>query len=185
MKSKLLQRLAKLPGINWFNNKEKIERTAPRPVNRIQPKETDSQKRLYILADRYLRKLTVQDLYINEVNKLLDQFNFEVEKWDQIQAGHEQEIERIRKECSDLISNSSVALLKQKVQQLEAQVTRLTNHNKNLENRKPILSDHKAKDFINAIDRMLDSIKYNGNRDVGRVRDMGYRLQSLLNKIEK
>lgn len=191
MKSALFQKLASLPGINWFNNKEKISRPDPTPEMRLEPQEDDSHGRLYRLSSKYFRKLVTQDLYIQELHKLLDQFNFEVEKWDTVQAGHEHEIQKMKLECDRRIEdiqfqmhNSRNGRLHNEIQQLSAKVRRQENHINSLEKRKPILSDHKAKDFIKAIGALMDSIKYNKNHEVGRIRDMAHRLDALLRKTE-
>lgn len=91
MKSKLFQKLAQLTGISLFNWKEKI---AHAEVRVFEP--TTDPDRMYRQNYVYFKRITAQAQLIDVMRKIIDSYDFEMEKWDTIQANHEQALVDMR-----------------------------------------------------------------------------------------
>ena len=166
MKSKLFNLLARLPGINWFNHK-----------NRITYDPVETEKHLVHIAKgghtynaikeqnyRYYEHMMGQAQYIKAMNKLIDEFDFEIEKWDAIQAGHESELERLK----DIIRKRDIEI-------------------KNLQQR-VVLSKVKMDDsHIVALLNALEKLNYDSNsgkKENVRLSKIHQRLSNFLNHLQ-
>jgi hypothetical protein len=103
MKSLLFRKLASLPGINLFNLKDKVE--IREVAERVEPTLEQSHAKLFKLAHKYFIRVVVQDKYIKILNRIINQYSFESDKWDTIQSNHEYEIAEIRREYEQKIKN--------------------------------------------------------------------------------
>lgn len=92
MKSKLFKRLADLPGVSWFNHNEKVE--TPPPNQPLPPVESESAGAMYRQSIKYFSSIVRFAQIIKVQKELIDSYDFEVEKWDMIQAAHEEELKQ-------------------------------------------------------------------------------------------
>lgn len=173
MKSNLFKIFAALPGINWFNWKEKIERELP--MTRINPKlHEHNPELLYKMATKYFEKIVVQDKYIWVQMKLIDSFDEQVQKWDEIQAKHEMEVEE---KTTDLRWDLSCA---------KERITILENKIKQLESRKQKVAI--AGHDVNKLIKHLDTIKFDAadpyQKMVKKARMIHNTLHGFLQKLK-
>lgn len=124
MKSKLFQKLAQLTGISLFNWKEKI---AHAEVRVFEP--TTDPDRMYRQNYVYFKRITAQAQLIDVMRKIIDSYDFEVEKWDTIQAGHESEIAHLKFDHDQEIDTIKSMKIKPYVLDLERQVKSLRDKN--------------------------------------------------------
>lgn len=133
MKSNLFKRLAALPGINWFNHKQKMEYTEEQQL----PPLTQAEAYAEVLwkAEKYFAHIQALNAYIKTMLTLIDEFDDEVIRWDRFQAQHEREI----KEANE----GDVKKLRNQLQEREHKIRKLENRIRDLEiqKSKPIISD--------------------------------------------
>lgn len=159
MFSKLFKKLSALPGVNWYNHKEKIEYELP--VGRINPKlHHDNIDLLYKLSMTYFEKIVVQDKLIYLLKQLIDEFDTEVAKWDAIQAEHEKEIENVRR-LEDQLK--------------KAQLTR---------NPKIAITSRDIDKVIKHLDLISQRVVYNKTKEAKKYREMTQTLHNFLQKLK-
>lgn len=82
MKSKLFQKLAALPGVNWFNRKEKIEYAEPaKELPKIVGDE--SWIKLSVKAQKYFSHIQALKQYISTMHKLIGEFDDAIANLDE------------------------------------------------------------------------------------------------------
>lgn len=98
MISALFKKLASLPGINWFNRKDKIEYDPAATEERLKQIAKGGHTYNAIKQQNYMyyTHMMGQAQYIKAMNKLIDEFDLVVESWDGIQSEHESELEILR-----------------------------------------------------------------------------------------
>jgi hypothetical protein len=186
MNSKLFQQLAKLPGVNLFNWKDKTVRIDPIGV-REQPLESMTPAKLYFLAYKYFSKVIVQDKYINCLQKMVTHYELEVEKLDLMQARHEQELDQIKAECESKIKEKAKevdnVLDKTDSGRLHKRIKNLELKNAELQvvAKRNLLTDEKMTELMAYIENVARKIDVpNANRHAGRVKEISDRLTSLI-----
>lgn len=156
MKSKLFQRLAELPGINWFNRKEKMEYTDE--IKELKPMNGDeSYTKLYQACLKYFSHMQALKKYIDTMHGLIGQFDSWIESLDEHYFRLEQEKETQIKSLKGIIRSQS------------AQITTLE---KKLQSKPPI-SHHDVKLLLEKMDELKDSDAYKtrmkNKRNFGRM----------------
>ena len=187
MTSRLFQRLAKLPGVNLFNWKEKTAHFEP-ATPREEPKREMTDGKLYFLGIKYFSKVIVQDKYIRLLENLASQYELEVEKLDIMQARHEREMDQIKAECQSRISDMEKVLDDSDTGKLLKRIKNLEIKNKELQANanKNLLTDEKMTEFLEVIQRITAKIDKPGSlKHIGRVKDLADRLTVVLNRFMK
>src|SRR5688572_19072269 len=109
MKSKLFQRLAELPGINWFNRKEKMEYTDE--LKEMKPMKGDeSYTKLYQACLRYFNHIQALKKYIETIHGLIGQFDSWIAELDEHYFKLEQEKETQIKSLKGIIRSQSAQI---------------------------------------------------------------------------
>lgn len=82
MKSKLFQKLASLPGVNWFNRKDKMEYTEP--VKEFPHlKGDEGYLKLTLIANKYFSHIHALKTYIDTMHKLVGEFDDAIANLDE------------------------------------------------------------------------------------------------------
>lgn len=174
MKSKLFQRLAELPGINWFNKKEKVEYSEEvKPLPTINGGESYSE--LLYKSERYFKHIQSLKKYIETMNKLLDNVDATVAQWDEIQFNHEQEMEKIH--------NTSTGHLRNMIQMLESKNKKL-EHKLTTQAKLPI-SDRDVDKLIARLDQIMRmDTGGNKSKEKSKAKQMHMNLHNFLQKLQ-
>lgn len=156
MKSKLFQRLADLPGINWFNRKEKMEYTEE--IKEIKPMKGDeSYTKLYQACLKYFSHIQALKKYINTMHGLVGQLDGWIEALDEHYVKQEKENEL------------SIVALKNEIKKREQRIAELE---KKLQVKSPI-SHHDIVLLLEKMDELKDSDAYKtrmkNKRNFGRM----------------
>ena len=173
-KSKLFQKLAGAVGINLLNHREKISIEEVVPLK--EPNTRMHFMELLAMNTKYFSIIQAQKQAMSTLWKLIESFDEEIERWDEIQAAHEKEVDTsktgpFRKEINDL--NQQVNNLKNSIRILE----------KEKKSNKHIISE---RDIDRLIQR-LDEIHYHqvGQTKAHKRLSMTYNtLYSLLQKLQ-
>lgn len=188
LKSQLFQNLANLPGINIFNWKRKTARTEPIIAAREVPVETMTQAKLIYLANKYFKKVLVQDKYIRTLNHITSHYELEAEKMDIMQARHEQELTQIKSECQDKISANQAEILKSDKGKLLKKIKDLELRNEFLKKQATgnLLTNDKVSDLIALVEKVESRIdNFDAKRNAGKVSFITQRLKQLLTRLQE
>lgn len=170
MKSNLFKKLALLPGLNWFNRKEKIEYQPGKLTESLEmPRPKMTWHDLRRQNERYFSHMVAQDQFVMAMLPLIEQFDGAVAHWDKIQAGHEDEVERL-KGIIRKRDNEIAALQKAKPVKQIQNVT---------------ISDQSVDRLIAHLERiaLLTQGKYSREKEVKRAREMHNTLHNFLQKL--
>lgn len=174
MISALFKKLASLPGINWFNRKDKIEYDPAATEEHLVRIAKGGHTYNAIKHQNYLyyTHMMGQAQYIKAMHKLINEFDLTVEKWDDIQMNHEHELEAlkaiIRKRDIEI-----AALQKAKPPRPVKQIQNVT------------ISDQSVDKLIAHMERiaLLTQGKYSRDKEVKRAREMHNTLHNFLQKL--
>lgn len=176
MKSNLFKRLAALPGINWFNHKEKAEYTEEQHLPVIG--QAESYFELLRKSEKYFSHIQSLKQYIKVLLTLVDEFDDEVIRWDRVRAQHEREVNEVK--------NSSSGRMKSLLQEREAQIKKLQNRVRDLENQKrpkPTISNEVVEKLIAHLER-VDVPTSSKEKNEKKYRHMHQTLHNFLQKLQ-
>lgn len=110
-KSKFLEKLRALPGVNLFNWREKVE---CEPIPAKEPRENLSPSRHWRQALEYFKRMMLQQKYIETVNKILDDISPQLIEVDEMLHTKELEIAGLYDKIKKLEHTAETTAVKHK-----------------------------------------------------------------------